>query len=283
MTAWDRYKNDNSTGLEVELYSGKVWTARAYCDDSSASGIYSNKAPVCKLSLTPSTQYTGQAIAWDISDSMSATSTIDVFYIDWGGATDIGNISNADWQTDPLSGSVVYDDPGEYTVEAYVVDLLETSQHVFITVEIVDPVERVYIGTTDAGVFISDNGSTPAASNTGLSGDDLKLRAIRLNPNTADLPAAQQHVWLATKTGLAYSTDGGANWTKITEATLGNPVNTAADDPAPVTADLDQIDLCFDPQDERRIYLLRTTATRAWLYKSDDYGATWSNTQVGGF
>lgn len=282
MTTWDRYKNDNLTGLEVELYSGKVWTPRAYCDDASATGIYSNKAPVCKLALTPTTQYTGQAIAWDISDSLSATSTIDVFYIDWGGATDIGNLSAQDWATDPLSGDVVYDEAGTYTVEAYVKDLLTTeSQHVFITVEIVDPVERVYIGSSDAGVFVSDNGSTPAASNTGLSGDDLKLRAVRLNPHTADLPAGQQHVWLATATGLAYSTDGAANWTTISKATLGDPVNTAADDPAPATADLDQIDLCFDPQDDRRIYLLRTTATRAWLYKSDDYGETWSNTQVG--
>jgi hypothetical protein len=282
LTTWDRYRTDKRTGLEVELHSGKTWIARAYCDDNSASGIYQGKSPVCKLAIDPTTQFTGQAQAWDISDSMSATSTIDVFYIDWGGATDIGNLSAQDWATDPLSGNVTYDAAGTYTVEAWVKDLLGVeSQHVFITVEVVDPVERVYIGTPAAGVFISDNGSTPAASNSGLSGDDLKVRAVRLNPHTADLPAGEQHVWLCTLTGLAYSTDGAATWTTISKATLGEPVNTADDDPAPETGDLDQIDVCFDPQDEQRVYCLRTTATRSWLYVSDDYGASWSNTQVG--
>ena len=63
----------------------------------------------------------------------------------------------------------------------------------------------------------------------------------------------------------------------------GVPVNTAEDDPAPATADLDQIDIAFDPQDGRRVYLLRVTTTpeRAWLYKSDDYGLSFSNTQIG--
>lgn len=282
MSAWDRFKNDQRTGLEVYLQSGAVWTPRAYCDDPSATGIYSNKAPVCKLAVSPRTQFTGEAQAWDISDSMSATSTIDTFNIDWGGDTDIGNISAGDWATDPLSGDVVYDEAGEYTIEAYVVDLLGVeSQHVFLTVVVTDPIERIYIGTSDAGVFISDNGSEPAASNSGLSGDDLKLRAVRLNPHTAESQAGDQHVWLCTATGLAYSTDGAATWTKISKADLGTPANTAGDDPAADTDDLDQIDLCFDPQDQQRVYVLRTTATRAWLYYTDDYGATWSNEQVG--
>lgn len=286
MATWDRYANPTETGLELEVWSGRVFTPRFYCHDTVGSpvALFAEKPPVCHLSLSPRVQVLGQPIDWDIGDSYSATDTVDTFDIDWGGDTDDGDISGADFNVDPTSGDIVYDAVGRYTVTAYVTDVLGTdSQPVSITVEIVEPVETVYIGTTDAGVFRSIDGSEPVAANSGLTGDDLKLRAIRLNPHYADLLQDQHHIWLCTKTGLAYSTDGADSWTKISEATLGTPVNTAADDPAPVTGDLDQIDLCFDPQDNRRLYLLRTTATRAWLYWSDDYGTSWSNTQVGGF
>jgi hypothetical protein len=249
-------------------------------------GIYiGGKPPFVKLSMIPSTQFLGSAIAWDISDSGSATSTINTFDIDWGGATDIGDITAGDWALDPLSGDVVYDDLGTYTVTASVTDLLgEESETVEITVEIVEPVERVYIGTPNAGVYITDNGSDPAASNSGLSGDDLKLRLFHLNPHYADLPAGQQHVWACCKTGVAYSTDGAATWTLIDKDALGDPVNAAEDVTPPVTADLDQLDLCFDPQDISRVYVVRFTVSpaRAWLFVSDDYGATWNSEGIGG-
>src|SRR3990172_10518940 len=281
--SWERY-TEGPTGIEGEIWSGKRFPPRYYCDDPAVGLSYVVKPPVCHLILTPRVQTLGQAIAWDISPSGSATSTISTFSIDWGGATDIGDLSGELWASDPLSGDVIYDDLGTYTVNAFVTDLLGTSsQHCVSTVEIVEPDERAYIGTAVLGVFISDNGSSPAASNTGLSGDQLKLRALRVHPAYADLAGNQQHVWIATKDGVSYSTDGAATWANISKATLGTPVNTAADSPAPATADLDQIDLAFDPQDQRRVYLLRVTTTpnkRAWLYMSDDYSLTWSNTQV---
>lgn len=283
--AWTRYAS-NTTGWEGEIWLGRIFTPRFYCcsDIDSPIQLYAEKPPVAHLSLVPRVQFLGEAIAWDIGDSYSPTDTVDLFYIDWGGGTDIGDLSGEDFNVDPTSGSVVYDDLGTYTVEAYVKDVLTTeSQHVFITVEIVEPEERAYIGTTDLGVFVMVNGATPVASNTGLSGDQLKLRALRVHPAFADMLGAQQHVWIATKDGVSYSTDGGATWTNITEATLGTPVNSASDNPAPTAADLDNIDLAFDSQDSRRVYLLRTWASpkRAWLYLSTDYGASWSSTQVG--
>lgn len=284
--SWERYINSNVTGFEVETYSGRVFTPRFYCHDDVGTPVplYTGKPPVCHLDLVPRVQYIGESQAWDIGDSFSATDTVDVFYIDWGGATDIGDISAADFNMDPTSGSVEYDDLGTYTVEAYVIDVLGVeSQHVFITVEIVEPIERLYIATTDSGLFLSDNGSAPAASNGSLSGDDLLLRAARLNPAYANLPAAQQHLYMATAAGLTKSTDGGVTHSTISPATMGTPDNDAGDDPAPATGDLDQIDICFDPQDDSRVYVLRTTTSpkRAWLYISDDHGATWENAQVG--
>lgn len=283
---WERYREPTQTGLELEVWTGRVFHPRFYCCDDITNPIqlYAEKPPVCHLSLTPRIAYIGEAIAWDIGNSYSPTDTVDVFYINWGGATDIGNLSAEDFLLDPTSGDVVYDTIGTYTVEAYVKDVLTVeSQHVFITVEIVEPVERVYIGTTDGGVFISDNGSDPIASNTGLSGDQLKVRSLRVNPHYMDLETDNQHIWIATVDGLSYSTDGAATWLNISKATMGEPVNDAADDPAPASADLLQTDVWFDPADSQRLYLQRYTITpekRVWLYNSGDYGVTWENSQV---
>lgn len=281
---WERYANANPTGLRVESWLGSVANFRSYCDDPDLGpvGIYVSKEPVCKLKMTPRVQFINTNIAWDISQSRSTTGTIDTFDIDWGGTTDIGDLTAQDWATDPKTGNVQYTTVGEYTVTAYVTDLLgQRSKEAQVEIRIVVPVERVYIGTTNNGVYLMDNGDTPAASNSGLTGDSLKLRAIRLNPHTKENPADKQHIWLATAAGLAYSKNGGSTWTVITKADMGTPVNTAGDVTPPATADLDQIDLCFDPQSDKRIYVLRTTATRAWLYYTDDYGGTWSNSQVG--
>ncbi len=280
---WERYAGED-TGLEWRILKGRNFTPRFYCDDptvGAAIAIYATKPPVCHLILIPRVQYLGQPIDWDISPSGSATSTINTYTINWGGATDDGNISGAAW-SGAKTGDIIYNAVGTYAVEAYVTDVLsQQSQHVKMTVEVVEPVERVYIATPDAGVYVSDNGADPAASNTGLSGDQLKIRSLRLHPAYADLPAVQQHVWICTADGVSYSTNGGTAWSNISQATLGTPENAAGDSPAPATADLDQIDLAFDPDDPRTIYLLRTTATRAWRYMSTDYGATWTNEQVG--
>jgi hypothetical protein len=286
MATWDRYRNRNPAGLEVRLRSGAVAGAVVgYCDDPDLGpvGVYLTKGPVCKLTLAPAVQFPNVNIAWDISLSRSATSTIDTFDISWGGTTDIGDLSGQDWSSDPKSGNVQYTGAGIYTVTATVTDLLgQASKPAKLAVQIVTKEQRVYIGTSDSGLFIMTPDADPAASNSGLSGaPQLEFRVCRLHPAYRDLPLSRQHLWAATADGVSYSTDGGATWSNISKATLGAPENAAGDSPAPATADLDQIDLWFDPLDVRRIYLQRTTATRAWEYRSDDYGATWSNEQVG--
>lgn len=279
MATWDRYKN-KITSFETRSYLGPAFYIRSFCDDPTGT-TYLSKPPVCKLKLTPVVQFATTNIAWDISGSASATGTIDTFDITWGGATDIGDLAAQDWSADPKTGNVQYDNTGTYTVIATVTDTLgKQSSPCKITVTIVEREQRVYIGATDAGVFILTPDTLPAAANNGLSGDYLKIRALRAHPAYADLQTGQQHLWAATAGGVAYSIDGATNWTTISPDTLGAPANDAGDDPAPVTGDLDQIDLCFDPQNDRRVYLLRTTATRTWLYYTDDYGPTWNNEQV---
>jgi len=279
MATWDRY-TDKITSFETRSYIGPAFYIRSFCDDPSGT-TYLSKPPVCKLSLSPSVQFASTNIAWDISNSRSATGTIDTFDIEWNGTTNIGDLSAQDWSTDPTSGNVQYTGTGTYTATATVTDTLgKESSPAKVTVTIVTREQRVYIGTSDAGVFILTPTTGPTAANAGLTGDDLKLRTLRAHPAHADQQTERQHIWIATAAGLAYSVDGATTWTLIPAADLGTPENAAADDPAPATGDLDQIDLWFDPQDDRRVYVLRTTATRTWLYYTDDYGGTWSNEQV---
>jgi ligand-binding sensor domain-containing protein len=279
--AWTRYAN-LTTGLEVITKTGKVFWPRSFCDDETIGpvGIYIAKEPVCKLKLSPTTQFPGTDIAWDISQSLSATGTIDSFNIEWGGATDIGDLTSQDWASDPKTGNVQYDDVGTYTVEAYVEDLLgKRSKVARVTVEIVeaDVTDKIWIGTTDGGCYLLTSSSL-TQKNTGLTGNHINFRSLRLNPHSRDLDDHQ--LWAATQDGVVYTTDDADNWNLISKATLEEPVNTAEDDPVPETDDLDQIDVTFDPQNPDRVYLLRTTATRAWLYYSDDNGTTWNNNQV---
>lgn len=289
MATWDRYAGAIQTGLDALLWTGPIFNPRSYCDDPTLGpvGIYIAKGPVCHLALDPRTQFTNTDIEWDISASGSTTSTVDTFDITWGGTTDIGDLVAQDFDVDPTSGDVQFTTAGTYTVEATVTDLLgQISSPAKQTVTIQDvPTGPVYIsaiGTTNEGIYIYTLAGGLVQSNTGLTGNHTNIRAIAIHPDYKELPAAQQHIWAATEDGAAFSTDGAANWTVISKATLGTPTNDAGDSPAPATADLDQIDLCFDPQDPKRVYLLRTTISplRAWLYLTDDYGTTWSNTQV---
>ena len=280
---WERYKS-NITSFETETLIGKVFNIRSYCDDTSGT-TYITKGPVCKLIVTPSIQFTETNLAWDISNSVSATGTVDTYSINFGGPTDTGNISAASF-AGAKTGNIQYTAPGTYTIVSSVVDTLAAkSKECKQEIRILQPntyiaTQRVYISTIDGGVFILQPGQIPFTSNSGLTGNHINIRAMRMHPNFKRLPASQQHLWCATQDGVALSTNGATTWTVVSEATLGTPTNTAGDAVAPTATDPDNIDIAFDPTDQRRVYLLRTTATRTWLYLTDDYGSTWSNTQI---
>lgn len=285
--AWDRYKTP-TTGLEIIAQLGKRFTPRFYCDDTTGT-VYVTKSPVAVLKLTPNTQFISVNIAWDVSQSVSATGTIDTYDLTFGGggASDLAAQSWAGAKT----GNVQYTSTGIYTVTLYVTDTGgNRSQAAKQIANIVDiqGISKAYIATDDTGIFTYLPGGTPTAANTGLSGGDLNVNDGRLNTSFL-LAIGQHHYWLTNDNGLAYSTDGCATYTKITKATLGDPTNTAGDGSPPDTDDLDEIALCYDPQDIRRVYLVRVTdATwnasfdpRAFLYWTDDYGATWTNFGIG--
>ena len=287
--AWDRYKTP-TTGFETIAQKGKSFAPRFMCDD--AIGVATTKAPVAKLKITPLVQFINTNLAWDVSASRTQSGTIDTFDLTFGGGG-ASDLAGQDWSSDPKTGNVQYMTVGRYTATLTVTDTLgNRSQPATLTVDIVDiadGISKVYIATDDSGIFTYLPGGTPTAANTGLSGGDLNMNSGLLNPHFAHLPVGQQHYVAVNDNGFIISVDGCATYTKVTKATLGDPTNTAGDGSPPNTDDLDEIAVWFDPQDVRRVYLLRLTdATwnasfdpRAFLYWSDDYGAVWSSFGIG--
>ncbi len=286
MATWERYKED-STGLETKSFLGDIFAIRSYCD-VHGGGVYDAKEPICKLLVAPLSVFINVNFSWDISQSGSETDTLDTYDIDFDGATSGGDISGAAW-AGAKTGTNQYTAAGHFTIVASVTDTLgNKSKEVRIPVIAIDggdevteqSLGRVYIPTTDSGCWIWTPTVAAVASNTGLAGDDLKFRQMKLSPYTADGDSSQHLLLAATKTGLAYSLDGTANWLLISRAALGDPKNDAGDGTPPVTADLDQVGISFDPQSSKRWYATRTNATRTWLYWSDDSGMSWDNEQV---
>lgn len=237
---------------------------------------------------------------------MSATGTIDTFDLTFGGGG-ASDLTGQDWSSDPLTGNVQYTSSGTFTVTLTVTDTSgNRSQAVTQLVTIVDdtdeevvipvpPAEtpatsaRIYIATSDTGIFTYTPTNSPATANTGLSGGDLNVNMGKLNPYYANLGIGQHHYLMCNDNGIALSINGCTTYTKITKATLGDPTNTAGDVSPPDTDDLDEISITFDPQDINRIYCLRLTNStwnasndpRAYLYWSDDYGTTWLSFGIG--
>ncbi len=279
----------NTTGFEIKVEKGVRFAPRFYCGDPSG-GVFLTKAPVAVLIITPTVQFINTNLAWDVSNSVSATGTIDTYDLTFGGggASDLTGQSFAGAKT----GNVQYTSTGTFTVTLIVTDtggLVSQPAKQIVNIVDVQGISKVYIATDDTGIFTYLPGGTPATANTGLSAGDLNVNDGRLNPSFSHLAVGQHHYWITNDNGLAFSVDGCATYTKITKATLGNPTNTAGDGSPPDTDDLDEIALAFDSQNIRRVYLLRLTNStwnasfdpRAFLYFTDDYGTSWTSFGVG--
>lgn len=294
MATWERYTS-NITGFETRAYTGKVFNPRHYCDDPSG-GVYTTKNPVAKLSMTPTVQFINTNIAWDVSESDSASGTIDTFDITWGGTTDIGDLSAQDWSVDPLTGNVQYTTAGTYTATLYVTDTGGLrSQAATVTIDIVDTVAlaRAFIYATDGANqvawYYDPGGSPDKLPRTGLGIDwtnaaGMTLNSGILNPQFAVLATTAQHLWLSSTAGTARSVDSGTTWQDL-DGNFDDPTNSAADGTPPTYDDLDAQAVQFDAQSPQRVYSLQATDStwngsndpRIYLYWSDNYGGGYTD------
>jgi hypothetical protein len=276
MATWDRYTG-KTTGFKLQVLKEGNFTSRSYCDDVDATDVYTSKPPVAMLTMTPIVQFVNTNVTWDVSDSRHPTGTIDTYDLNFGDGV-LAEITGASW-AGAKSGTVQYTVPGFWNAALSVTDTLGiTSAVAVVQVQIIEFAPGIfYTGTTDAGAFLTDVNGDAAAINTGLTGDWLKIRSLRMTPIFRYLPQTQQHLWIATAAGVAYSANGGTSWTLITLAAMGEPNGATTE----TSADLDCIDIAFNPADWKTVAAYRAVSGGGiWVYITADYGTTWNNYKV---
>lgn len=278
---WERYTS-KQTGFQTRVSRGNIFRPMFWCDCGTGMvpTYYATKPPVAKLIMTPTVQFINTNIAWDVSNSEAPNGTVDTFTLKFGGATDIGDQTNIDF-TVPANrtGNVQYTTLGTYQATLTVKDTTGAqSFEVSKTIFIVEANVATYLGTSSDGAFRQLPGGAFTQQNTGLTSN--ALNSLTFNENTSGYPQSAQHVFATNANGIAISTDGASTWTETLKAALPDPANSAGDGTPPVTADLTELALMADPVDPNRLYLLRYTATRIWLFWSGDYGLTWNSVGI---
>lgn len=149
--------------------------------------------------------------------------------------------------------------------------------------------KRIYVGSTDKGMFVIDPDGTVTQKNTGLTGSFLNFVSFDVNPQLIDFVSSKHVVIGATDGGFVYTVDGAENWSTVASASLPNPTNTAGDASPPTSSDLDEVSVAFDPQNVHRWYLMRKTDStwnatkdpRVFLYWTEDAAANWTSFGIG--
>jgi len=231
------------------------------------------KEPVAVISVTPTTICVNDSITYDGTSSFDPDGAITGY--SWvfgdGGSSLAG------------SGTHQYTTAGTYTVTLTVTDGTGLQGSASAQVVVNAPaIGEIFLGHELAGPYYQEFSSCSDANwqsrATGLTGNWLNIRDLKLNPFKRFKRVGAREIWIATQAGVAYSTNDMVTWTQIT--TMNTPRNPARDSPAPALTDLDWYCIAFNPMYEDEVYVLAGTATRAWVYWTGDGGTTWDNWQV---
>lgn len=242
------------------------------------------------MSITPDIQCTGvNNITFNLDNSYVPLGTIATWTIAYGdGATDgpppafpPGNLFHG------------YAAAGTYDVRVTVTDTLGNTGSYTAQVLIVDCAadsvlaEYMYLISQTTGPWLRDMNPAVGVPTwvqhaTGLAGNWLLGRDIKVDPHRRHLPVAARHVWIATQGGVAKSTDNMVNWTQL-YSFMNDPRDTAADIPPPVKANLDWVTVTFNPLVRDEVYILAhdpVAPVRSFVYFTYDGGVTWDNWEV---
>lgn len=149
-------------------------------------------------------------------------------------------------------------------------------------VSIVPPAEVVFAAGSGFGALISlDAGNSFESFAEGLTGSSLNSWSIAANQ--------YNQLMLLTYAGLykRSSIDLGTSWSQVT--IVGgfppDPINTEGANPAPTAADITLDKVVDEPTRYGHFHLLANAsglfdASRAWVYTTKDFGATWTSTQL---
>lgn len=257
---------------EMEAVLGPVVSPRFFCCTAgNVVGVV--KEPVAVISLSPTVICVNDFVTYDGRSSYDPDGTVTQYSWTFG---DSGSSSAS-------NGTHQYTSAGTYTVTLKVKDGTNlwgsASAQVVVNESLVT---YIFLGHKTAGCYYQEfdacSGGTWEQRNTGLTGNWLNVRDLKMDPFAKYGPVGTRHVWIATQAGVAKSEDDMVTWSLFTD--MPAPRNTAEDSPAPTISDLDWYCIAFNPQYSDEVYILAGTATRAWIYWTENYGITWDNWQV---
>lgn len=257
---------------EMEVILGPIVSPRFFCCTAgNVTGVV--KEPVAVINITPVSICVNDSITYSGSSSYDPDGTVTGYSWTFGD----GGASLA------ASGTYQYTTAGTYTVTLTVTDGtgLQGSASAQVVVN-ESLVTDVFLGHRSAGCyympFDSCAGGTWEQRNTGLTGNWLNVRDMKMDPFTKYGPVGTRHIWIATQAGIAHSEDDMDTWTLYEDMPV--PSNEKGDTPAPAVSDLDWFCVTFNPEYPEEVYTLAGTTTRAWVYWTENYGTTWYNWQV---
>lgn len=256
------------TAWRFEGTIGEIFTPRFFCcTDPNTLGITGGKAPVAHIDLDPNPQFVGVNISYDGTGSYDPDGSIASYAWIFEGHTPGTSATS--------TGTLNYAVAGVYTIHLIVTDGTgEKSTPARIELVIQDAEDLgLYAGAPEG----LSHGTTSSAiswtaKNTGLSGDDLVVNDVIIDPATINNPAANQTIWRATDGGVQVSNDGGATWAEKNPASVSNQWS---DGVAPTVGDLTFVKLLFAGE---RLFLAATwqnasSEYRSWIFHTDDAAA----------
>ena len=267
----------------LSCFTGEIVQFKFFCCDNPYDTSVS-KAPVVVATITPDTQCVNVAINVNFDASWSPLDTISTWRIEWGDGTP-DDVPGPAWP--PGNRPHTYTTVGTYNLKITLTDtsgLTGTQTYQVLIIDCADGSVLARYGyalSTSSGPWLRDFTAAPPHDWTqctnNLAGNWLVGRDLKVDPHRRHLPVAIRHVWITTQAGVAKSVDNMSHWMRLYDSM---PAPRNDDGGAAVKADLDWWTVAFNPMEIDHVYVLATTATRAWVYWTEDGGATWHNWQV---
>lgn len=252
------------TAWRFESELGPVFTPRFFCcDNPNALGITEGKTPIANINdLSPNPAFLDDIIIFDGTASYDVDDSITDF--DWTFEDHVPPTGTVPSGTLDFGTAV-----GTFTIELIVTDGLGIPSAP-ARIELVIKNMSIDIWAATSNGLYHGTGSTPTwtSKDSGLSGDDLNVNDVTIDPATQFLVDGSKTIWRATAGGVQVSNDGGANWAEKNPGTVSNQWS---DGTAPTVADLEF--QAFEWAGSRLFVAatwLNTSDYRSWVFHTDD-------------
>lgn len=251
------------TAWKFESTVGPIFTPRFFCcSDPNALGISEGKTPVARFTLSPNPAGTAETVNFDGTGSYDPDGSITGYA--WTFESHTPSTGTAS------TGTLSYASAGTFTIQLIVTDGTGLKSAPARKELVIQEITLDVWAATSGGLFtgVATSPVTWTSKDTGLSGDDLIVNDVTIDPHTQQRADANKVIWRATVGGVQVSNDGGTNWA---EKNPGTVTNQWSDGTAPTVADLEFKALAWD---DDRLFVgatwLNGSDYRSWVFHTDN-------------